>query len=325
MSIQNEARRDEVPQTLVRVMERQKYHKVGNHSGVKTCSWLHESLVHGRACYKEKFYGIKSHRCLQMTPALYSCTQRCLFCWRAQTSDLKLDWNETGWHDWDGPDAIVENSFETQRNLLSGYRGNPNVDHKKLREAYQPTQVAISLTGEPTLYPHIGELLQAYEEKRCTTFLVTNGSLPQILARLNHEPTQLYVSVPAPTQQLLKGLCRPAFSDSWDRLEQTLSLLSVFKCPTVMRITLLRGVNLETASEYAKLVTKANPTYIEAKAYMYVGFSRQRLKFESMPNHQEIRQFAAKLAEETSYNVIAESDESRVVLLSVLNKAIRFD
>ena len=36
----------------------------------------------GEMCYKHQFYGISSHRCVQMTPTL-RCNQRCLFCWRS--------------------------------------------------------------------------------------------------------------------------------------------------------------------------------------------------------------------------------------------------
>ena len=75
---------------------------------------------------------------------------------------------------------------------------------------------------------------------------------------------------------------------------------------------------------YAKLVEKADPTYIEPKAYMHVGFSRLRLKYENMPTHREIGEFAKKLAEETGYKVIDESEASRVFLLSRLDKPIRF-
>ncbi|MFV2040427.1 MAG: 4-demethylwyosine synthase TYW1, partial [Candidatus Hydrothermarchaeales archaeon] len=53
-----------------RLLKSQKYHLVGGHSAVKGCHWLKESLVRGRECYKAKFYGISSHRCLQMTPAV---------------------------------------------------------------------------------------------------------------------------------------------------------------------------------------------------------------------------------------------------------------
>jgi len=43
-----------------------------------------------------------------------------------------------------------------------------------------------------------------------------------------------------------------------------------------------------------------------------------------MPTHQEIQEFAMQIAKETGYNIIDESQESRVVLLSKLGKSIRF-
>jgi tRNA wybutosine-synthesizing protein 1 len=57
---------------------------------------------------------------------------------------------------------------------------------------------------------------------------------------------------------------------------------------------------------------------------MHVGFSRLRLGYESMPSHGEIREFSVQLARETGCNLINESFESRVVLLSTLPNSIRF-
>jgi tRNA wybutosine-synthesizing protein 1 len=71
---------------------------------------------------------------------------------------------------------------------------------------------------------------------------------------------------------------------------------------------------------YARLVEKAATTYVEPKAYMHVGFSRLRLNYESMPSHKEIQEFASELAQRTGYNVVDESKESRVVLLSSIMK-----
>jgi len=42
-----------------------------------------------------------------------------------------------------------------------------------------------------------------------------------------------------------------------------------------------------------------------------------------MPNHREIRDFAAQVAKEMGYNLLDEASESRVVLLSRLEKPIR--
>jgi tRNA wybutosine-synthesizing protein 1 len=90
-----------------------------------------------------------------------------------------------------------------------------------------------------------------------------------------------------------------------------------------MRITLARHVNMKAPESYAALVERANPTYVEPKAYMHVGFSRLRLKYANTPSHQEIRDFARALAERTGYRALDESVESRVVLLSRLKKAIK--
>ena len=88
-------------------------------------------------------------------------------------------------------------------------------------------------------------------------------------------------------------------------------------------MTLVKEHNMSYVDEYAKLIEKANPTYIEAKAYMHIGFCNLRLGFERMPMHSEVKDFAAQLAEKTGYNVIDEAPESRVVLLSRLKKPIQ--
>jgi len=313
-----------VPSSLVEVFKKQKYQLVGRHSAVKRCRWLYETLIHERPCYKQKFYGIRTHQCIQMTPALYYCTQQCLFCWRAQSGDLQLKWDEMKLPEWDSQEEIVEGSIKAQLRLLSGYQGNPNANRQKLKESFTPKHVAISLTGEPTLYTHIGELIQAFHRKGFTTFLVSNGTGPLTLDKLSSEPTQLYISVCASDEETFKHVCRPQTPKAWDKLNKTLKLLPSFKCPTVIRMTLARNLNMKSIKGYSKLVEKASPTYIEPKAYMHVGFSRLRLGFERMPSHQDIREFAGELAKETGYKVIDESQESRVVLLSRLEKPIKF-
>ena len=313
-----------VSNELKRLLETQKYHLIGEHSAVKRCRWLYESLVHNRVCYKQKFYGIKSHQCIQITPTLHYCTMRCLFCWRVQSGDMAhLKWEETTASKWDDPEEIVEASVKTQLKLLTGYKGNPSANKFKVRESLRPKHVAISLAGEPTLYPHLGELIKSFKKRGFTTFLVSNGTVPEALTKLGEEPTQLYISLCAYDEKSFQKTCRPQTSKAWEKLNQTLAILPSFKCPTVLRLTLARHLNLEHPELYARLIEKANPTYIEPKAYMYVGFSRLRLSFENMPSHEEIRNFADNLAKETGYSILDEAKESRVVLLSKLEKAIR--
>lgn len=314
-----------VPLSLVNALKKQRYHLVGRHSAVKRCRWLYETLIHDRPCYKQKFYGIKTHQCVQMTPSLFYCTQQCLFCWRAQSGDLQIRWDEMKLPKWDPPEEIVEGSIRAQLEILSGYKANLKTNRQKLKEALTPKHAAISLTGEPTLYQPIGDLIQVFHKKGFTTFLVTNGTMPTELAKLSEEPTQLYVSVCAPNEETFKRVCRPQVPKAWERLNATLALLPSFKCPVVIRITLVQGFNMENTAGYAKLIEKANPTYVEPKAYMHVGFSTLRLGYENMPSHREVHAFASRLALETGYNAIDESEESRVALLSKLEKPFRFD
>ncbi|MEM2337300.1 MAG: 4-demethylwyosine synthase TYW1 [Candidatus Bathyarchaeia archaeon] len=313
-----------VPTLLIEALKKHKYHIVGRHSAVKRCRWLYETLIHGRPCYKQKFYGIKTHQCIQMTPALFYCTQRCLFCWRAQSGDLQITWEENMLPLWDSPEEIVEGSIKAQLAILSGYKGNPKTDPQKFKEALRPRHAAISLTGEPTLYEPLGELIHAFHKRGFTTFLVSNGTVPSALAKLSHEPSQLYISVCAPNKEIYRKVCRPLTQNAWEKLNETLEMLKSFSCPTAIRITAVRGLNMGNIEEYAKLIEKANPTYVEPKAYMHVGFSRLRLSYENMPSHMEIREFAFKLGEAAGYKVIDESEESRVALLSRLEKPVKF-
>lgn len=312
-----------LPDELLGMLRRQKYHMVGQHSAIKRCRWLYNTLIHNRPCYKQKFYGINTHQCIQMTPTVLSCTMRCLFCWRLQSGDEQLKWEETTLHGCDNAGDIVEGCLKEQMRLLSGYKANPKVNKEKLREAMHPKHAAISLTGEPTLYPQLGELIKSFHRRSFTTFLVTNGTKPEVLSVLDREPSQLYVSTCAPDKRIFNKVCRPQIPNAWEKLNQTLTLLPSFKCPTVMRLTLTRHLNLKHPELYAKLIKKAQPTYIEPKAYMHVGFSRLRLSYANTPLHKEIKKFAVSLADQTGYKILDESKASRVVLLSKLEKSIK--
>ncbi|MGD2249080.1 MAG: 4-demethylwyosine synthase TYW1 [Candidatus Methanofastidiosia archaeon] len=290
------------------VLKRQRYRIVGNHSAVKLCHWLRKSLLEDRYCYKQKFYGIKSHRCLQMTPCVTACTQKCLFCWRpTQYTSITLP-------EYDPPETIVENSLKAQKVLLRGYFGLPErVSAQKLKEALTPNNVAISLAGEPTLYPELSELIRLYKERQMTTFLVTNGTNPDVLQSIEL-PWNLYLTLAAPTQSVYKKLCHPQIK-GWDRLMKTVDIFSDLNTQRVIRLTLVKHFNMITPSVYADLIEKASPDYIEAKAYMYVGYSRHRMIMDNMPTFDEIMDFAGSIEEYSSYTIADSQEASRVVLL----------
>jgi tRNA wybutosine-synthesizing protein 1 len=237
---------------------------------------------------------------------------------------LQVTWDETKIPKTDSPEEIVQGCFKAQEKILTGYKGNPKTNWHKFQEALVPKQVAISLTGEPTLYEPLGELIRAFHQKGLTTFLVSNGTLPAKLSKLSQEPSQLYISLCAPNEPVYKRVCRPEFPGAWAKLNETLGLLQSFSCPTVLRMTLVKEHNMANVEEYAKLVALANPTYIEAKAYMHIGFSHLRLDFDKMPMHTDVRTFAEELSQKTGYKILNEAPESRVVLLSRLKKPIHF-
>ncbi|MCS7105925.1 MAG: 4-demethylwyosine synthase TYW1 [Candidatus Aenigmarchaeota archaeon] len=286
------------------------YRIVGSHSAVEVCHWTKESLRKGRVCYKEKFYGIKSHRCLEMTPALIWCTHKCKFCWRP------LEFTVLGEPKPDDPKEIVESCIEARRLLLTGFKGYDKVDKKKWEEANDPTNAAISLAGEPTLYPRISELIEEFHKRSMITFLVTNGTRPDRLSSLEEEPTQLYISLCANDEKTYLEVHNPLVPDGWKKLNESLELMKSFDCRKVIRLTLVKNLNLKEPEKYAKLILKAEPNFIEAKAYMWVGESQKRLPKEAMPSMEEIRNFAKELSFHTNYEIKDEELASRVVLLT---------
>lgn len=293
-------------------LEKKGYRFVGskNHSAAKICHWTKKSIVNEGVCYKEKFYGIESHRCLQMSPSISFCHHKCLFCWR-DISITETEWNE----EYDEPADIIDGCIDAQRNLLCGFFGNSQSDPQKLKECKEPNNAAISLAGEPMLYPLIDDLLAEFKRRDFTTFLVSNGLSPSRLENLEVEPTQLYLSLDAPTPEIYKGLCDPQIENGWEKLTESLDLLSSFNCRKVIRMTCVKDYNMTLPEEYARMIEKSNPDFVEIKAYMYVGNSRKRLHFNNMPRNQDIRDFANSVAKLCNREVVNESHESRVVLL----------
>ena len=288
------------------------YRFVGEHghAATKICHWTRKSMVNEGVCYKEKFYGVQSHRCIQMSPAVPFCNQKCSFCWR-DLSQTRVEWEG----EYDDPKTIIEGAIKAQNNLLCGFGGNKKADMKKLEESKRPTNAAISLAGEPTLYPEIDELLAEFHRQDFTTFLVSNGMHWEKLGSLDNEPTQLYVSLDAPNEKVYKELCNPQINDAWSKLNKTLELMNSFDSRTAIRITSVKGKNMISTDEYAELINKANPKYVEVKAYMFVGSSRKRLSLDNMPSHQEVSDFAQEIADKTGRELTKESEVSRVVLL----------
>ena len=290
-------------------LQKQSYHLVGEHGGVKVCHWTKENLKNDRSCYKGTFYGIQSSGCMQMAPNVDTCNLACTYCWREPHSETlnKVDTD---------PEMLFYESVRAHRRLLTGFKGHPTVPYEKWEEAQNPKHVAISLNGEPTLYSRLAEFLDICHQHGVSTFLVTNGSLPKVIENLDTLPTQLYISVDAPNKEIFNRLCKPKYdNNAWEKLEQTLELLPSLDTRTVCRHTLIKHESLGHIEDYARLDNIADPMFIEAKGYVYVGNSRNNLSIENMPSHKDIMEFSEQLAPLVGREVLSDRRESRVALI----------
>jgi tRNA wybutosine-synthesizing protein 1 len=68
--------------------------------------------------------------------------------------------------------------------------------------------------------------------------------------------------------------------------------------------------------EYADIINRSNPDFIEIKAYMYVGSSRDRLALENMPSNNDVKSFAESIAKLCGREIVDSAFESRVVLVA---------
>ena len=307
----------QIPNKFSDLYYKQGYRIVGKHqhSAVKICRWTKESLRKDRVCFKQKWYGIESHRCLQCSVSL-SCLNRCVYCWRTFHPVFEKEMNAKAI---DEPSDIIDELIKAQRLLLTGFKGNLKVDRKKWEEAQNPTNAALSLIGDSILYPKFSELLEEFHRRNFSTFLVTKGTSPEKLKKLEVEPTNLYISLCAPDKETYMKVDHPLVKDGWKRMNESLELMKSFNCRKVIRITLVKGLNMKNPEKYAKLILKAEPDFIEPKGYMWVGESQKRLPMDAMPFHEDVVEFSEKLSEFTGYKIKDEFKPSRVVLLTKVN------
>ncbi len=333
-----------IPEPVLKKLLKQKYHIIGSHSAVKMCQWTGSKLKGKIGCYKNAFYGIESHRCIQSTPVLLFCNHGCVFCWRMMPEDslIRVKGKEQpAFSDmpapkfqWDKPDKIVEGFIDAHRKTVSGFGGNEKVSKKLFQEANSPKHVALSLTGEPSMYPHISGLLDEFHARGISTFLVTNGTYPELIAKWETLPTQLYVSLVAPNKEVYLKAIKPISPILWEKYLRTLQMFPALgeKTRTVLRMTLTRNMNTEPMDGYVQQILLAKPHYVEVKSMVFVGGARnpsRGLSLDSMLSIEEIRECAKKLAKETGYLIAAEHIPSRIVLLcrdkeALKNRIIQF-
>ncbi|GFO41183.1 S-adenosyl-l-methionine-dependent tRNA 4-demethylwyosine synthase [Plakobranchus ocellatus] len=304
--------RDMITPLLKESLEKQGYKLIGSHSGVKLCRWT-KSMLRGRGgCYKHTFYGIESHRCMETTPSL-ACANKCVFCWRHHTNPVGTEWKWT----MDEPQVIFDGALNNHTKLIKQFRGVPGVKPQRFEEAMTPQHCALSLVGEPIMYPQINQFIRLLHDKHISSFLVTNAQFPQEIRDLL-PVTQLYVSVDAATKDSLKKIDRPLFKDFWQRFIDSLTALRDKGQRTVYRLTLVKAWNTEELDNYAKLVSLGNPDFIEVKGVTYCGESKaSNLTMKNVPWHEEVVKFVQELQSRLpDYELASEHEHSNCLLLA---------
>ena len=298
-----------------KAMIKQGYDFVGNHAAAKVCTWTKRGLSGKGVCYKQTFYGIRSHRCVQMTPT-QTCNHACTFCWRDLNSHTSISMGE----DIDDPKQIVEGCIKSQNQKLIGFKGNHDINQELYKESNKPLHFAISLNGEPAIYPKLGELIQELKSKNISSYVVTNGTFPERLEELYNKdqlPTQLYISVDAPNEELYNKIDQPLTPEFWNKFVQSLKLLPELKkkTRTTLRFTLIKNHNMCNPEQWAEIIKISQPLFVEVKGYMWIGYSRERHERQDMPSHEEVRAFTGKICKHSGYKYIDEQEVSNVVLI----------
>jgi len=386
------------------------------HTAIKPCHWLEQRLMTGRDnrnCYKGVF-GVKSNRCIQLTPSLPFCNHQCVFCWRdIESGSLGSEFSIEP----DEPKDLIDEIFRHHQDIIQNhlplrrYLDNyeimidilnymlinrsesysndslskkihvsknkieratnllKNQDFIKPKnrqltqyeldddiqccidsreeveklinralttpdeimqahgEAMNPNHAAISLDGEPLLYPRMSDLIREFKDRSMTTFIVTNGTLPDRIMDLEILPSQLYITLPAPNEQIYKRLCRPMIKDGWQKLNKSLELIDSLSCRTLVRLTAIKNLNVSKnyIKDYIQIIKKANPHFFEIKGFTLQAKAlsiNDRLKTDYpqsfyFPEYEFLEDFALEFEKLSGFPIIYKNYASRDFLFAV--------
>jgi len=232
----------------------------------------------------------------------------------------------------DDPVEILDGIVARRREMLMGMKGNSKVDIKNFDESIEPKLFTMSLSGEATLYPRLGEMFAEIRRRGAVSFLVSNGLNPEALRDLEKSglPTQLVISCNAPNEKLFLQWHRSTRKDAWNVFLESLNVMRLLrdKVRRVVRLTLVKSgeegefggmtnMSEENVGEYCDLIRKAEPEFVHVKGYKAVGYARDRMGYDNQVWHDEVLGFANKLVEKLSgYSVKAEDERSCVVCLA---------
>ncbi len=325
---------------LKKVLEKMHYSIVGENSGVQVCLWTKKSLQGKGGCWKEKFYGVSSASCCQFSPCVMNCENQCLHCWRPIELNRGIELGEMG-----DVKKLLDKIIEKRKSLLMGLKGNAEVDKKDFEEALVPKLFTFSLSGEPTLYLKLPEMVKEIRGRGAVSFIVTNGQNPDMIKKLERKealPTQLTLSTNAPNEKLFKIWHRSLRKDSWERFNKTMEIIKNLKgkCRRVIRLTLVKkgtedskyknltNMSDENVSEYVSVIKEAQPDFVHVKGFKSVGYARERFGYDKMPWFSEVQDYANKILKELkkfdeNWKVLGEDEYPAVVLLGKNKKMMK--
>ena len=101
-------------------------------------------------------------------------------CYRHHTNPVGTSWK---WQ-MDEPQAIIDGAMENHYNMIKTFKGVPGVVKERFKEANHIKHCALSLVGEPIMYPKINEFLEMLHARKISSFLVTNAQFPEAIENL---------------------------------------------------------------------------------------------------------------------------------------------
>jgi len=218
-------------------------------------------------------------------------------------------------------------SREEIQELIDRELTTPEEIIKAHHEAIIPNHAAISLDGEPLLYPKISDFVQEFTNRGMSTFIVTNGTLPEKLEFMESLPSQLYVTLPASNERMYKKICRPMIKDGWKGIMTSLDLLNSLSCRTLIRLTAIKELNINDKfiEEYVKIVERANPNFFEIKGFTLQAKAlliKERLKSDKevqdfFPDYTYLESIANKFEKISGFPLIYKNKDSRDFLFAV--------
>ena len=148
---------------------------------------------------------------------------------------------------------IIEEAVSKHQQMIKQAKGIPGVIPQRYEEGFKIRHCALSLVGEPIIYPEINTFLSLLHQRfhqpchdfflswhrsnqalacllcyrQISSFLVTNAQFPDQIKALP-PVTQMYLSIDAATPESLKAVDRPLFPDFWERFEAPLTFAYLF-------------------------------------------------------------------------------------------------